>query len=110
MERCTSAWVRSRPGQLQRALPSAVNLYREAVAARPDDPILQYNLAQALDSAGEQTAERAALERAIQLRPRFPEAQNRLGYLSVRAGDEAAAERFFRSALGDSPSYADAAK
>jgi Flp pilus assembly protein TadD len=88
---------------------SAVSLYQEAVAARPDDPILVYNLAQALDHTGDQTAERAALEAAVQLKPDFPEAQNRLGYLSARAGDNSSAEQHFRSALTAAPSYADAA-
>jgi Flp pilus assembly protein TadD len=88
---------------------SAVSLYREAVAARPDDPILEYNLAHALGLAGEENAERAALEAAIQLRPGFPEAENRLGYLSARAGNAAAAEQHFRKALASAPSYADAA-
>ena len=105
---------------------SAVGLYREAVAARPDDPIMQYNLAQALDRAGDKAAEQTALEAAVQLRPNFPEAQNRLGYLSALAGDlrfvasakvvgpggevghDREAETWFRSAVASNPRYAPA--
>jgi tetratricopeptide (TPR) repeat protein len=88
---------------------AASGFYREAVAARPDDPTLQYNLALALEQCGDQAGERSALEQAVQLRPAFPEAEDRLGYLAANAGETAAAEQHFRSALSAAPGYAEAA-
>lgn len=87
----------------------AVELYREGVAARPDDAVLQYNLAVALAGTGDHDAERAALEQALQLRPGFAEAENRLGYLAASSGRLAAAEQHFRNALAAAPSYSEAA-
>ncbi len=86
----------------------AVSLYRDAITALPQDAVLRYDLALALDRTGDAAAERAALEIAVQLRPGFAEAENQLGYITARAGDFAAAEKHFRNALAAAPSYAEA--
>ncbi len=62
----------------------AVSLYREALEATPQDAVLEYKLAIALDRAGDETGERAALEQAIQIDPNLAVAQNQLGYLVLQ--------------------------
>jgi Tfp pilus assembly protein PilF len=52
--------------------------------------------------------QRAALEKAIQLKPGFAAAENQLGYVAVRAGDAATAEQHFRNALAAVPRFAEA--
>lgn len=83
----------------------AASLYREALDSDPDEPLLDYKLAKALDKLNDVAGEMAALERAIQLNPNLAEAQNQMGYLAARNGDSAQAERFFRAAIHASPSY-----
>jgi tetratricopeptide (TPR) repeat protein len=83
----------------------AAALYREALGANPDEPRLEYKLSRALDKMKDIAGERAALERAIQLNPNLAEAQDQLGYLAAKDGDAAQAERYFRAAVGASPSY-----
>ena len=88
--------------------PQAVALYREAIAASPDDPMLQFKLATALDKAGDAATEKTALERALQINPEMAIAQNQLGYLASRSGDAAAAEEHFRQAVRTAPAYVEA--
>jgi tetratricopeptide (TPR) repeat protein len=88
---------------------AALALYREAIEAEPQDPILDYNLALALDRGGDLAAERVALEKAVQLNPTFAAAQNQLGYVAARSGEASVAEEHFRQALAAAPTYAEAA-
>lgn len=83
----------------------AAALYREALESDPDEPLLHYKLAKALEKTNDIAGERSSLERAIQLKPDLPEAQNQLGYLAARDGDPQKAEMHFRAALDASPSY-----
>jgi tetratricopeptide (TPR) repeat protein len=87
----------------------AISLYRDAIDALPQDAVLEYDMALALERAGDVADERVALEKAVQLRPGFAEAENRLGLVSARAGERAEAEHYFRSAIQAAPSYAEAA-
>jgi len=86
----------------------AAALYRAALASNPDEPLLSYKLAQALDKTNDLADERAALQRAIELDPKLAEAQNQMGYLSARSGDAIAAEAYFHAAIQASPSYVSA--
>lgn len=86
-------------------MEKAAQLYREAVTALPKDAYLEYKLALILDSMGDTTNERAALEQAIQIDPDFALAQYQLGYLDSRGGDPSSAEKHFRSALQAAPGY-----
>jgi tetratricopeptide (TPR) repeat protein len=108
----------NKAGQAAQALrggdaAQAVALYREAIEALPQDPVLRYDLALAIDrtraaQSEDLEQERAALEKAIELKPAFAAAENQLGSVGARAGDAAAAEKHFRKALQAAPRYADA--
>ena len=87
----------------------AATLYRQAFEAEPTNEVYAYDLALALDKAGDAAGERVALEQAIALKPGFPSAENRLGLLLARSGDLALAEQHFRKALEAAPRYANAA-
>ncbi len=87
---------------------AAISLYREAVAATPDNVLLNYQLAMALDKAGDLAGERSALEQAVKIDPTFALAQNQLGYLLSRQGSaasNAAAEGHFREAVKAAPEF-----
>ena len=86
----------------------AAELYRAALATNPDEPLLSYKLARALDKSNDLVNEKLALKRAIELNPNLAEAQNQMGYLVVRGGDAATAETYFRAAIHSSPSYVSA--
>ncbi len=83
----------------------AVALYREALESDPDEPVLQYKLAKALDKTNDVVGEKVALQRAIELNPALAEAQNQMGYLLARNEDTGNAEQYFRAAIKASPSY-----
>ncbi|MGA7343254.1 MAG: tetratricopeptide repeat protein [Terracidiphilus sp.] len=83
----------------------AVSLYREALESDPDEPLLFYKLAKALEKTNDIAGEKSALERALALNPNLPEAQNQMGYVAARQGDSAEAEAHFRAAVHASPSY-----
>jgi tetratricopeptide (TPR) repeat protein len=108
------AMGQTKAGQAAQALKSgdaahAAVFYREAIEAQPQDAVLEYDLALALERSGDQLQERAALERAIAINPKFAAAENQLGFLAEAAGDTVAAERHFRNALAASPRFAEAA-
>ena len=86
----------------------AVSLYREALEATPQDALLHYKLAVALDRAGDETGERAALEQAVQIDPNLAVAQNQLGYLYYKNGQFDTAEQHFRQAIRANPDFAQA--
>jgi tetratricopeptide (TPR) repeat protein len=83
----------------------AAALYREALANDPNEALLAYKLAKALDKTNDLAGERASLQRAIELNPNLAEAQNQMGYLAAKSGDDAQAESCFRAAVHASPSY-----
>lgn len=83
----------------------AVKHYRQAVEAVPNNPLLRYKLAMALDRAGDIGSERAILEQAVAIDPTLAVAQYQLGYLAGRRGDSVDAEKRFRFALKAAPGY-----
>ena len=91
----------TRQGDAQKA----VELYQDALASDPNEPLLYYKLAKALEKINDVAGETSALKRAIDLNPELPEAQNQLGYLALREGNSAEAEQHFRAAVHASPSY-----
>ena len=83
----------------------AVALYREAIAALPENAGLPYQLALLLSELNDTRGERAALEQAVKIDPVFALAQYQLGYLDSREGDTVDAERQYRLAIKASPGY-----
>jgi tetratricopeptide (TPR) repeat protein len=83
----------------------AVALYRDALHGDPDDALLMYKLAMALDKTNDTAGEQAMLEQAVERNPNLAEAQNQLGYLAVRRGDTQRAVAFFHVAVQAAPSY-----
>ncbi len=86
-------------------LQQTVEDYREALALEPQEPVLAYKLAMALDKAGNPAGERAALHQAVALDPHMALAQNQLGYLDAGDGAAAAAAEHFRLAIDADPSF-----
>jgi tetratricopeptide (TPR) repeat protein len=86
----------------------AVALYREAVEASPQDALLHYQLALALDRMGDTAAEDTELQQAVKTDPSLALAQNQLGYLASQTGDSSSAERYYRLAVEAAPEYSDA--
>ena len=78
-------------GETAKALP----LYRQAAAAAPRDPEAWYNLASALQEAGQPGEARQAIERALQLDAGRPEAHNTLGIVELAEGNLERARREF---------------
>jgi arylsulfatase A-like enzyme/Tfp pilus assembly protein PilF len=86
-------------GDLDRAIP----LYRQAAADAPNDAEAWYDLASALREAGQLPAARQAVERALSLDARMPDAHNTLGIIDLGDGKLAAAEHEFETATGLDP-------
>jgi tetratricopeptide (TPR) repeat protein len=117
-QECQQATVKlalgqTKAGQAAQALKDghadqAAALYREAVEAQPQNANFEYDLAKALEAIGDPVQERAALEKAITLKPGFAAAENQLGLIEARSGDTAAAEQHFRSSLAAVPRFAEA--
>jgi len=82
-----------------------VTMYKEALESNPDEPLLYYKLSRALDKVGDIDGEKAALKRALELNPNLAEAQNQMGYLAAKKGDDAQAESCFRASVHASASY-----
>jgi tetratricopeptide (TPR) repeat protein len=86
----------------------AVQLYSEAFEATPQNALLGYKYAMALDKADKPDAERDVLEKVIAIDPQIALAQNQLGYLDSRRGDNASAEKHFALAVEAAPGFTQA--
>lgn len=86
----------------------AVALYREAFAATPKNALLGYKFAMALDKASDLDGEHAILEQVVALDPQIALAQNQLGYLDSRRGDNPGAEKHFIAAVTAAPGFTQA--
>ncbi len=103
----------SKTAQADKALGSgdarqALSFYREALDATPDDALLNFKLAVALDAVGDIANELTALQKAVRMNPDLASAQNQLGFLASRSGDTAAAEKYFREAVRAAPAFGEA--
>ena len=86
----------------------AAALYKEACAALPSEAGLAYRLALVLQDLNDVDGERSALDQAVKANPKYAPAQYQLGYLASRDGNNAAAEKLFRSAVEAAPRYTQA--
>jgi Flp pilus assembly protein TadD len=101
--------ARSKAAQADQEMQSgdrkaAIQNYRDACEAWPGNALFNYKLALALDADGNLAEERAVLERIIQKVPTYAPAQQQLGALEARSGDQAAAEQHYRIAVKADPS------
>jgi Peptidase MA superfamily/Tetratricopeptide repeat len=65
----------------------AAALFSQELTQRPDDPVLHFGAAAAARASGKTTGALAALRKAIELDPDFPEAQAMLGQIAYERGD-----------------------
>lgn len=91
-------------GKVQEALAH----YREAADGKPDNAEYKYKLSVALHQSGDAEGERAQLEAAVKLDPKFAAAQSELGYLLSRSGDTAGAIDHFKLAVESAPEWVEA--
>ncbi len=93
--RASYARVLRDQGRVAEALP----LYRQAAALSPADPQVWYELATALQRAGEGDEARAALEEALRHDPGRPQAHNALAVALANTGKLVEARDHLRAAL-----------
>lgn len=103
-QKSTQAAEAARAGDKQKAEA----LYRDAIAALPDNAGLRYQLALFLNDLNDIEGERTALDQTVRIDPNFALAWYQLGILDSRNGDAAGAEREFRLAIKASPGYVQA--
>ena len=84
-------------------LADAVDQYKKAVELGPAFIDLRYRLARLMLDAGNPLGAREELERVLQARPGFVEAQASLGLAHYLSGDAAEARRIWRDALDRQP-------
>jgi tetratricopeptide (TPR) repeat protein len=89
-------------------LAEAVDWFRKAVAAAPDDPRARANLGVALKDVGQFAESEACYRQAIALAPRFAAAHNNLGILLADTGHGEQAFACFEEALRLDPRFPDA--
>jgi tetratricopeptide (TPR) repeat protein len=85
----------------------AIETFRQAVSAGPDDPGAHLNLGHELMRDGRRGEAIAAYERALELNPRYAEAWDGLGDGLLGEGRYADAEAAFRQAVALAPHHAD---
>ncbi|MBP8645577.1 MAG: tetratricopeptide repeat protein [Syntrophobacteraceae bacterium] len=83
------------------SLPQALKLLTLAEAKRPKDPMIQYDLATAYDRRGLSSEALAHYQKALALKPDFPEALNALGAFYAARGQYDLAEPCFQKALAN---------
>jgi tetratricopeptide (TPR) repeat protein len=87
---------------------SAAEIYRRALKLKPRDAKLHYNLALALGNLGDSLSEQKELEVSVALDPNVAAAQNKLGLLALRQGQQPEAEKYFKKVLDIDPAFAEA--
>jgi tetratricopeptide (TPR) repeat protein len=85
------------------ALADAVDQFRKAVELGPAFIDLRYRLSRLLLDSGNPLGAREELEKVLQARPGFVEAQGSLGLAHYLAGDATEARRVWRAALERQP-------
>lgn len=87
---------------------SAVAIWSDTVAKRPDNPRGHNNLGYALDQAGRMAEAKAQYEEALRLDPSYADAHNNLGGILDKMGQPAEAKAQYEEALRLDPNHADA--
>ena len=89
-------------------LDGAVDCYRQALAAEPDDPETHNNLGNALECIGRAGEAVTHCRRAVTLRPDFVEAHNNLGVALSGAGRPDDGDAAFVEAMALKPDFTEA--
>jgi len=89
-------------------IEKAVALYRDAVAAQPDNVMINLRLSEALDKLGDRNGEMEVLKKTVQIDPTMAIAHYQLGYLATLGGDFVLAEEHYRDAAHAAPEYVEA--
>ena len=84
-------------------IDQALKLFQFAVRDNPNDAGAEYNLGTLYLIKGMPAAARERLERALQIRPIYPEAEINLGIIAAQGGQPQAAERYFEAAIRQKP-------
>jgi Flp pilus assembly protein TadD/peroxiredoxin len=87
-------------------LEQAAASFREAVAAKPDNPDAYYNLGTLSLRRNDYAVARSYLEHALKLKPNYPEAWNNLGMMAAQEGRLGEAIQNFQRSLRLRPKYA----
>jgi len=94
-----AGWKALRDGNARRAL----SLFEEALAMRPNDPVLLVGAGTALHAERRHREAMARLQRAIELRPDLKQASALLGQIAFEEGDVALAIKTYENALKHAP-------
>ncbi len=89
-------------------LKPAEQSFKQAIAAKPDDPDAYYNLGTLYLRRNSLLEAQQYLEQTVKLRSNYPEAWNNLGMIAARGGNNDEAIRNFQRSLQLRPSYATA--
>lgn len=87
---------------------AAIKLFLEALEARPDDPILHNNLANAFKLDKQRNEAIRHYQRALALDPKFAEAHNNLAGLYAQKGAYSEALHHYKTALHLAPDFTSA--
>src|SRR5438876_4121895 len=94
-----AGWKALRDGYTDRAAA----LFAEALALRPDDPVLLLGSGAAASAQGKQRDAMAQLQRALELKPDLMPASRLLGQIAYTEGDVDLAIKTYESALRYAP-------
>jgi tetratricopeptide (TPR) repeat protein len=88
----------------------AASLFAEALALRPNDPVLLTGAGAAAHAQGNQKSAMASLQRAVEIRPSLTPASILLGQIAFDEGEVDLAIRTYEAALKYAPGNADIAR
>lgn len=89
---------------------SAAKLFADALAQRPDEPVLLFGASVAAQLQDRSAEAKPKLQRALQVNPRFTPAALLLGEILYREGDLDQAIKTYESALAQAPGNPDVTK
>jgi Flp pilus assembly protein TadD len=80
---------------------NALQYLTDAAEKKPNDPVIEYDLALAYDQRGLQDKALSHLQNALKIKPAYPEALNTMGYIYATSGHFELARGAFQQALDD---------
>ncbi len=80
---------------------NALKYLTDAAGKKPNDPVIEYDLALAYDQRGLQDKALSHIQNALKIKPAYPEALNTMGYIYATRGQFELARGAFQKALDD---------